>query len=332
MRSSNQIDFVITWVDGADPVWREKKAKHTGVQEQEGNTVVRYRDWDTLRYWFRGVEKYAPWVRYVYFVTDGQIPEWLNTQCPKIRCVSHTDYIPSEYLPTFNSNVIELNFHRIEGLSEKFVYFNDDVFLIDKTKPEDFFSGDLVCDSPKLGVLYPPGVFSYTTFNNIMLLNRHFSLRESIGNSPMKWIKGQSLSGLVNLSLYGRRDLVPNIVNRHIHMCLKKSTYRDVWEAERDVLDSTCHNKLRTKDDVTVWLVRDWQLMCGEFLPRKPLGEMFFTSSMTHSDDAVKYLTRHKGKVVCLNDSEDEADFESHRQILHDAFERILPEKCSFEK
>ena len=130
--SNQKIDFVIPWVDDSDPVWRAKKEKYTGIMSQVGNEEARYRDWDTLKYWFRGVEKFAPWVRNVYFITDDQVPEWLNLDNPKLKWVKHSDYIPEEYLPTFNSHVIEWNMHRIPDLAENFVYFNDDVFLIDK--------------------------------------------------------------------------------------------------------------------------------------------------------------------------------------------------------
>lgn len=139
MKTQTVVDFVVPWVDDRDPVWRAKKAKHTGSELPEGNSEVRYRDWDTLKYWFRGVERFAPWVRYVYFVTDDQMPAWLNVNYPKLRWVKHTDFIPMEYLPTFNSNAIEWNLHRIEGLADHFVYFNDDIFVINDTRPEDFF-------------------------------------------------------------------------------------------------------------------------------------------------------------------------------------------------
>ena len=199
-----QIDFVVPWVDDKDPLWQKKKAELTGVDYEEGNTEVRYRDWDTLKYWFRGVEKFAPWVRNIYFVTDDQKPDWLNIEHPKLKWVKHTEFIPKEYLPTFSCQAIEWNLHRIEGLSENFVYFNDDVFLINHTKPEDFFKNGLPCDLPCLGVLYPNGFFSYLMFNNTDLLNRHFSLKQSIKNKLSNWVKHQSLSGLLKLFLYGR--------------------------------------------------------------------------------------------------------------------------------
>lgn len=331
MKESCIIDFVMTWVDDSDPVWCEKKQKYTGSCDEDGNSNVRYRDWDTLKYWFRGVEKFAPWVRYIYFVTDDQKPEWLNMDHPKIKWVKHADFISSEYLPTFNSNVIEWNLHRIEGLSDKFVYFNDDVFLIKKTIPEDFFVDGLPCDFPDIGPLYPCGGFSHSVFNNISLLNRHFSLKNSIRANFSKWVKKQSLGGLFKLALYGRKDLIPNSNSWHIQTSYNKKTFETLWEKEPTVIHETCKNRLRTKNDVTSWCVRDWRLFSGEFYPKKPIGKMFHTSSMSHSDEAIEYLRKQKGKVICLNDSEGEADFELHKNMILQEFEKLLPEKSSFE-
>lgn len=330
-KESYSIDFVVPWVDDTDPVWREKKAKYTGTEVREGNSEVRYRDWDTLRYWFRGVEKFAPWVRYIYFVTDDQKPEWLNIDHPKLKWVKHTDYIPSEYLPTFSSHTIEWNLHRIEGLSENFVYFNDDVFLINKVMPEDFFVNGVPCDLPDLGPLYPNGLFTSILFNNIDLLNRHFSLKESIRRDPKKWIQKQSLDGLIKLALYGRKDLIPNSNSWHIQMSFHKKNFETLWEHEAKVIHETCQNRLRTKNDVSLYCVRDWQIFSGEFYPKKPIGKLFHTASMSYSNDAINYLHKQKGKVICLNDSEDETDFELHKRLILDEFERLFPEKSSFE-
>ena len=332
MANVSPIDFVVPWVDDSDPVWRAKKAQYTGVQMQEGNTDVRYRDWDTLKYWFRGVEKFAPWVRYVYFVTDDQKPEWLNTDHPKLKWVKHTDYIPEQYLPTFSSHVIEWNLHKIEGLAEKFVYFNDDVFLIDQTTPENFFVGDLPCDLPNLGILYPQGFFTNILFNNISLLNRHFSLKESIRKCPQKWIKKQSLGGLFKLALYGRKAMIPNSNHYHIQTSYQKKTFETLWKKEADLIHATCQNKLRTQNDISIYCVRDWQLFSGEFHPQKPIGRLFHTASMSYSDEAINYLKKQKGKVICLNDTEDETDFELHKEMILREFEKLFPEKSSFEK
>lgn len=328
---NHPIDFVVPWVDDTDPVWRAKKAKYTGQELSEGNSEVRYRDWDTLKYWFRGVEKYAPWVRYVYFVTDDQKPEWLNIDHPKLKWVKHTDFIPAEYLPTFSCQAIEWNLHRLPDISEQFVFFNDDVFVINETKPEDFFVEGKPCDLPHLGLLYPEGFFSHILFNNIELANKHFSLRKSIRENPGKWIRHQSLGGLLKLLLYGRRDSIPNNISPHIQLSFLKETYEKLWEVEYEKIHQTCCSKLRTKDVVTSYCVRDWQIFSGNFYPKRPIGKNFHTVSMKYSDEAINYLRKQKGKVICLNDTEDELDFEQHKQMICEAFKRLFPEKSTFE-
>ena len=330
MSVTSGIDFVICWVDDTDPKWRDKKEKFT-QEKVEGNTEVRYRNWENLKYWFRGVEKFAPWVNNVYFVTDDQKPDWLNLDHTKLKWVKHTDFIPSEYLPAFNSNVIEWNFHRIEGLSEQFVYFNDDMFVIDGVRPGDFFKDGLPCDLPRLGVLYPAGFFEHMLFNNIELLNRHFSLKESFKNNKIQWIKHQSVFQLLKMAFYLRNRLIPNSVSWHIHANFNKKTFETLWNEEYELIDKTCRNKLRTKEDLTSYCVRDWQLFSGEFYPKKPIGKVFATASLDYSGELVDYIKKQKGKIVCVNDTEDETNFEEHKRLINEALESILPEKSSFE-
>ena len=123
-----KIDFVVTWVDMNDPKWKAVFAEYSGKTENEKNSVsdARFRDNGFLKYWFRGVEKFAPWVRKIHFVTCGQKPDWLDENHPKINLVNHSDFIPEQFLPTYNSVVIERYLHKIPDLSEHFVYFNDD--------------------------------------------------------------------------------------------------------------------------------------------------------------------------------------------------------------
>ena len=101
-KNTQDIDFVITWVDGNDLEWKREKAARLGHTDMDisvnaDNRKERYRDWDNLRYWFRGMEKYAPWVRKVHFVTWGHIPQWLNTKHPKLNIVCHEDFIPQKF-------------------------------------------------------------------------------------------------------------------------------------------------------------------------------------------------------------------------------------------
>lgn len=107
------VDFVVSWVDGSNSLWQKEKADFEALTRPEGDAIIptRFRDWGIFRHWFRAVEKYAPWVRYVFLITNGKHPEWINLNSPKLKVVFHQDYIPSEFLPTFNSSTIELCLH-----------------------------------------------------------------------------------------------------------------------------------------------------------------------------------------------------------------------------
>ena len=114
-------------------------------EEEEDDTMSqnRYRDSDELRYSLRSLMRYAPWIRHVYIVTDNQIPNWLNLRHPRVSIISHTDIFPNRsHLPVFSSPAIETHLHRIKGISKRFIYFNDDVFLGADVLPDDFFGLD----------------------------------------------------------------------------------------------------------------------------------------------------------------------------------------------
>lgn len=134
------IDFVVTWVDETDPNWVKQKNIFIEQCDKRLNKEARYRDWGFFKYWFRSVEKYAPWVNKIFLITEGHLPQWINIHHPKLVHIRHCDYISAEFLPTFNSNVIELNLANIDELSEHFVLFNDDIFINAPVQQTDFFA------------------------------------------------------------------------------------------------------------------------------------------------------------------------------------------------
>ena len=145
------VDVVVLWVDGGDPAWQAEKNKYSPVKKDDSNANFRYRDWGLMKYWFRAIEKFMPWVRTVHFVTWGHLPPFLDTGCPKLHIVRHEDYLPPEALPTFSSRPLEMNLHRIKGLAEHFVYFNDDMFI---TRPLDksvFFDEETTLPKAQFG-------------------------------------------------------------------------------------------------------------------------------------------------------------------------------------
>jgi hypothetical protein len=135
------IDVVYTWVDGNDPDWQRRRAQVTGeTYHTESASEARFLSRDELRYSLRSLHANAPWVRNIYIVTDDQTPHWLDTSAPNLHVVSHKEiFSDTSVLPVFNSHAIESQLHRIDGLAEHFLYFNDDMFIGRPLTPQAFF-------------------------------------------------------------------------------------------------------------------------------------------------------------------------------------------------
>lgn len=336
-----EIDIVICWVDGSDPDWRKEKdiwAKQSVQQatpgEQEWNRGdIRFRDWGNLKYFFRGIERFAPWVRKVFFVTWGHLPEWLNTEHPKLRIVRHEEYIPKEYLPTFNSHTIELNLHRIPELSEQFIYFNDDQFITAPTKPEDFFRKGLPCDCAILNPVPMTRKVGHAEINNIGIINDRFDKNRVIAAHPFRWFNLRYGTKMFrNFLLMPWKSFV-GLYEQHLPTSFLKSSYETVWEAEEAELAYTCSCKFRDRTNVNQWLIKNWQLVTGNFVPRAfDIGKMFMYGEGGNYEQVCEQVSSGKYKMVCINDTADIDDFEKRRDQLLQAFDTLLPEKSEYEK
>jgi hypothetical protein len=139
------IDAVYTWVDDADPRWRQRLAQtqaqlqERALHEQAANPS-RYRNRDELRYSLRSLALHAAFVRRVYIVTAGQVPAWLNIDHPAIRIVDHSEILDADCLPTFNSHAIESRLHHVDGLAEHYLYLNDDFLFGREVTATTFFT------------------------------------------------------------------------------------------------------------------------------------------------------------------------------------------------
>lgn len=326
------IDFVIPWVDGNDQMWRRDFSFYLSQYESIDDTrSIRYRNWDNLRYWFRGVEKFAPWVNKVHFITCGQIPDWLNLQASKLHFVKHSDYIPAQYLPTFSSRPISLWLHCIEGLSEHFVLFDDDMFLIDKVKPERFFRKGLPCDKAALNALSPVP-FMHLVYNNMCIINSSFRKREVLRKNIWKWLSPHAGNKLLRTLTLLPWQNFSSFYEPHLPQVFLKSTFEELWGRHGDVLLRTTASRFRSISDVSIWLFRDWQLAKGDFVPlnveKDSAGLMISHDSL---DKIVRIIEKQQKKIICFHENE-ETPFEIAKQRINAAFAKILPEKSSFEK
>ena len=337
-KRKQEMDFVITWVDGSDDRWQKEKQKtrkRLGIVADVDDRKERYRDWDNLQYWFRGVEKYAPWVRRIHFVTWGHLPKWLNTDHPKLHIVNHEDFIPKEYRPTFNSHTIEWNLHRIPDLAEQFVYFNDDMFLLKPVYMEDFFKDekpiDMLALQPDVANVDDP-TMPYIYLNNTMLLAKYFDKRSNIKKQPWAYfhIGYPPMYFLYNvLELAFQR--FTGFYTVHGPSPLKKSTYQKLWELEPELLSDVCSHPFRHREDVSQYVLREYQKLSGEFVPENVQKICGYYDAEQTNDRLVRSILRQKKKIICINDSNHEIDFEKVKKEINQAFEQVFPEKSSFE-
>lgn len=328
MSNENNIDFVILWVDGNDEKWIEDRNKYSNNPLDK--SVNRFRDWKLLKYWFRSIEKNANWVNNIYFITYGHLPKWLNTENKKLKIINHKDYIPEKYLPTFNSNVIELNIAKIKELSEKFILFNDDVFLMNKVEKEDFFDGnkvkDIFIENPILATKDP---YNYTQYNNMAIINENYDKKKYIKNKKYYNFKygKRSLSSFIE----SKHEKFVGFLNQHITQPYLKSSFEKIWKIAKKECEETSNSKFRAKNNISHYAIRYMQMLDNKFEPRNlNFGKSFELSE--NNDIIYNEIKSIKYKVICINDSNPNIDFENTKEKLIKLFEEKFPNKSKFEK
>ena len=339
------IDFVVTWVDGSDPEWQRAHRLARSVSQRVPHVQVaviddgsqRYRDMGTLRYWFRGVERFAPWVRTVHLVTNGQVPDWLDLGNERLHLVTHDQFMPPSCLPTFNSNAIELCYHLIPGLAEHFVSFNDDVFLVGPLEPSDLFRGglprDMLACQPVIANPANP-VMSHIYLNNSLLLSRHFAKRKVMRERPgtffhLGYPPRYFAYNLVELAF----PQMTGFFTPHGPAVMLRSTFDEVWREEPDVLGATVASRFRGDDDVSIYALQEWQKLSGGFCPANVTRRLGYYAFECDRDlDRLEHdLAGGSRTFACVNDGEC-SDFESRAARVRSLLERLLPEPCSFER
>lgn len=331
---NNKIDFVILWVDGSDPEWLKEKLTYQGIEnvdtEDIQNSINRYRDMGILKYWFRGVEKFAPWVNNIFFVTYGHLPDFLNINHPKLKIINHKDFIDKKYLPTFNSSAIEMNILNIEGLSEKFVYFNDDMFLTNYVKEEDFFVNDLPCGYAILSPVIPVCSFEHNVINNLILLNESYNTKEVLKKYHKKFFNYKYGLNVMRTFLFSRWNKFCGFKESHLPHAYLKSSFEECYKIYTDYFEETYSHKFRNSSDITQWLVEYWQYINGKFEPIRPKeGKLYHLSE--NNSQVINDIGKMKYKMICVNDENPNYNFKKVKEELNLAFEKILPEKSSFE-
>ena len=292
------MDIVITYVDGLDPVWQKSYEQYTNTPILE----KRFRDWGTLKYLFRGIEKNMPFIRKVHLVVSGetQVPAWVNRD--EVDVVLHSDIIPQEYLPTFNCNPIEMHLHRIKDLDEEFLYFNDDMFPMKECKPTDFFRDGK-------GVIHVSyHLLALDMFKQICR-NSTRAAREALGLRP---------------TFYFMRP-------QHICSPMFKSECEELYDKVEPVIRNSI-SRVRTGENLNQYLFLDYMYLKGKIINER-ISKKHFSVGVVSASKLRKFITQPTHKMACINDVQlTEERYEELRRVQIEAFEELFPNKSKFEK
>lgn len=291
------MDVVITYVNGLDPVWKAEYGTLVGKTQVQ----KRFRDWGTLRYLLRGIQACMPFVRNVWLVvsSESQVPEWVDKE--QLHVVLHKDIIPSELLPVFNSCTIEMFLHRIPGLAEEYLYFNDDMFPLAPCREEDFF-----CDG-----------------KGLIGISRHLFA----GNMYKKQCKVSSDMARKALGLRKGHCFV-----RPQHIC--SPMLRSCCEAaftlmEKEIMATA--SRLRTPGNPNQYFFLDYMYYSGRLAARR-ISNKHISQGVWSAEKIAGYIANPESKFACINDVEmTDSKYESMRAAIIAAFESRFPDKSRFE-
>jgi hypothetical protein len=313
-RAAKNIDVVYTWVDNQDPIWQEAynktKVAYGLVATPDAKVKSRFRNRDELKFSLRSIHAFAPFVHHIYIVTFGHSPSWLKSH-KKVTVISHKDIFPrTQDLPTFNSQAIEANLHRIPNLKEHFIYFNDDVFLGRKVKRSDFFSKrDKIKvlnedDISQKGHVLPTDIAFVASWKNANnLLDTYFGVR----NRPYL---------------------------KHAPFALRKSIIRKLEKRFPTVFTTVSSHRFRSPEDyvLTCGLIQNYALHLG--LSRKGTltnHTIAFIDDMEENRKKLKRLYDEQPDTFCIEDIANTDNPAADLQLSRFLY-AYFPQKAPWEK
>ncbi|MFE1952369.1 stealth family protein [Streptomyces sp. NPDC059524] len=310
------LDVVYTWVDGDDPELAAKRELHrTGrapdAQSREAG-ASRYTSHDELKYSLRSLEMYAPFLRNVYIVTDGQTPSWLDTSVPGIKVVDHKDVFRSaDALPVFNSHAIGTQLHHIEGLSEQYLYFNDDVFLGRPVTAGHFFHGNGIAKIP-----FSPS---------------QLGLGAPHPDEPAPNSAGKNVRRLLHAE-HGRMT-----VNKFAHAPHPqiRAVMRDIEERFAEDVDRTSRSRFRAPTDIAMGASfhHHHAFLTGRAVPATYKTRYVDVARADADERLAELLTNRRFDFFCLNDVNTPAEQQDEiNEKIHAFLEAYFPFPGRFER
>jgi hypothetical protein len=310
------IDLVYLWVDGSDPEWIAKRNAFIGNMEEvsELNCKGRYADNDELKYSLRSMEKYAPWIRKIFIVTNNQTPNWLDIANPKVKIIDHKDILPQESLPCFNPRVVEYCIYKIPDLSEHFIYANDDMLINRTASPNTFFASDGL---PVIRLNRRP-------FRKWSLLFKEKVLKKSLSNH------NQAIRNAAELVEKKYGVYYNGKPHHNIDAYLKSDWQRMIEQTFKDEFAAVMGNNLmRGSTDIE-------RVIYAYIALTEKRGHLHYSSRKVafhvriHSKNHYEKFEKYNPIMYCMNDSQYAKD--SDRAKATEFLSERFPEKSQFEK
>lgn len=327
------IDVVITWVDNNDPKWQKDFNKYSPTVVD----FLRHEDIGTLKYIFRGIEMFMPWVRKIHFVTYGHLPKWLDVNNHKLNIVNHSDIFDAEHLPTFNSTAIEMAFVNIPDLAEKFVYFNDDMILIKSINPERFFKNGLPCDFIALyGITYDD-IFSHSLLEMTQIIQKEIPIDLRFKPENLSKFFSRKYPIIKNLknALYLFANLPLNFSLYHHPQAYLKSNMIAIHERYSPQVEHTLQQRFRSDRDFTDYAYRYYGLAKGKFTPFYPQDttEIKVTGMSEFKKALAQLKNSSKTNFICFaeDDGFKKEDYPEFKSLLSSYLESTIATPSSFE-
>ena len=310
------VDIIVTYLNERDEkwqkdfkYWKDKEIKEGKAKEDNRQAFgeERTREWDTFKYWFRGIEKNCPWINKVFLIVQNKnhVPEWINKDNPKLRIVYHDEYIPKELLPTFNAMTIGVYIPNIKDLGDNYILSDDDYYFLNPIPADRFFRyGRPVVNNNTLPFkLYKPdssdSVF-YHILNNDMLFEEKFMT-----------------------------DMKVKFGINHLPQARNKSFEKKILDQYSDeILSHQIVSKFRNESNLCSYMYWDLLKICNKAIVSNPYMNCSYCT-LKSNVDFNEYWNKD---IVCFNDTEQLDNYEETKRKFIEFLDKKFPEKSSFEK
>lgn len=311
------IDIVVTYLNPRDEKWQEDynywknkeiKEKKALASNRQAFGIERAREWDTFKYWFRGIEKNCPWINNVFLICQNErhIPKWLNRDNPRLKIVFHEDYIPKELLPTFNAMTIGVYISNIKELSDNYILSDDDYYFLNPIKQERFFIDNtpVHADNKVTYMLYGGSLLRGSDYVFYHILNNDLKFETQITKKKIKY-------GIYHLPEARKKSFEQEILNKYA----------------KEIMDHNNKSKFRHQSNLCSYMYSDLLKINNEAI----LGNPYYNCTYCTLKSNVDFNNYKNKDIVCFNDTEQLDDYDKTKEKLVEFLEEKFPDKCSFE-